>query len=62
MEDLDSKIYDPYPEYNAAEWSKEWKGIHAPCIGPRGMPVNGRADDMLIAYHPALEGMAGRSI
>ena len=56
MEGLDPKIYDPYPKYNTAKWSKEWKGSHAPCMGPRGVPVNGEADDMLIAYSSVSEG------
>ena len=59
VEGLEAWIYNPYPEYNTPHWSKEWKGSHVSCMGPRGVVVNGEADDMLMAYRPAPKGKLG---
>lgn len=48
--DLSFEIYDPYPKYNSKAWTKEWRGAHFACEGPRGIDVNGNPDDMLGAY------------
>ena len=58
IEGLESWIYDPYPKYNTPEWRKEWKGNHVSCMGPRGVPVNGEADDMLMAHRLPPNGKA----
>lgn len=33
-----------------------WKGTHSPCMGPRGVNVNGNADDMLFAHRFVSKG------
>ncbi|KAL8968759.1 MAG: hypothetical protein Q9197_004710 [Variospora fuerteventurae] len=48
--DIPFEIYDPYPDYNSKTWKDEWKGAHFACEGPRGVDVNGNADDMFGAY------------
>ncbi|KAL9602518.1 MAG: hypothetical protein Q9219_001813 [cf. Caloplaca sp. 3 TL-2023] len=47
---LPFKLYDPYPTYNSVSWKQKWHGAHVGCEGPRGIDVNGNADDMLGAY------------
>lgn len=47
---LPSNIYDPYPEYNSRAWRENWRGEHEPCLGPRGVDVNGNADDTLVVH------------
>ena len=37
--------YNPYLESNTL-----WHGSRKPCVGPRGVSVNGNSDDMLVAY------------
>lgn len=47
---LPFEIYDPYPNYNSKASNEESHGTHFACEGPRGVDVNGNADDMLGAY------------
>ncbi|CAD6586981.1 MAG: hypothetical protein ASARMPRED_002960 [Alectoria sarmentosa] len=47
---LPSSLYDPYPEYNSRAWRKNWRGEHEPCLGPRGVEVNGNVDDTLVVH------------
>ncbi|KAI4246837.1 MAG: hypothetical protein LQ352_006302 [Teloschistes flavicans] len=47
---LPFELYDPYPDYNSKAWKKKWHGTHFSCKGPRGVDVNGNADDTLGAY------------
>ena len=42
--------YNPYPDYNSAEWKKIWRGNHMFCTGPRGLYVNGDPEDMLVVH------------
>ncbi|RDW68854.1 DUF3405 domain-containing protein [Aspergillus mulundensis] len=50
-------VYDPYPDYNTREWSKEWKGKFKACEGPRGRALDRRsAEDMVRAYPGVQEG------
>ncbi|KAI4108811.1 MAG: hypothetical protein L6R37_000809 [Teloschistes peruensis] len=44
------ELYDPYPNYNSKAWKKRWHGAHFSCKGPRGVDVNGNADDTMGAY------------
>lgn len=41
--------YNPYPDYKNRGWKRRWRGAHKPCMGPRGVNVNGNPDDMLVA-------------
>ena len=47
---LSSRLYNPYPDYNSQRWRQRWKGSHTPCLGPRGVDVNGNPADMLKGY------------
>lgn len=51
------ELYDPYPDYNSKEWKKRWHGAHFSCKGPRGVDVNGNADDTMGAYKLPSGGM-----
>ena len=66
IEGLESWTYNPYPKYNSPEWSQKWKGVHVPCVGPRGVPVNGEPEDMLRVYHAwpkgKVEGLTSNSL
>lgn len=41
--------YDPFPVSNDLTSFGTAQGEHRPCLGPRGVDVNGNADDMLAA-------------
>ncbi|KGO69697.1 Protein of unknown function DUF3405 [Penicillium italicum] len=44
-------IYDPYPEYNSAQWHKEFAGKFYACEGPRGKTLSrSSAQDMVSVY------------
>lgn len=44
-------IYDPYPEYNSAQWRKEFTGRFHACEGPRGKALSrSSAQDMVSVY------------
>ncbi|KAF7518687.1 hypothetical protein PCG10_010583 [Penicillium crustosum] len=44
-------IYDPYPEYNSAQWRKEFTGRFHVCEGPRGKSLSrSSAQDMMSVY------------
>lgn len=51
------ELYDPYPNYNSKAWKKRWHGAHFSCKGPRGVDVNGNADDTMGAYKLPSDGM-----
>lgn len=55
---LPFELYDPYPDYNSKAWKKKWHGTHFSCKGPRGVDVNGNADDTLGAYKLPADGIA----
>ena len=42
--------YNVYPNYNGQAWSQRWHGSQQPCLGPRGVNVNGNSDDMIEAW------------
>ena len=42
---LSNAHYNPYVESNGI-----WRSSRKPCVGPRGVDVNGNPDDMLLAY------------
>ncbi|KAH8890730.1 hypothetical protein GQ53DRAFT_721540 [Thozetella sp. PMI_491] len=44
-------VYDPYPEYNSAEWHEEWRGDFQACQGPRGKILDRKkVDDTMLVY------------
>ncbi|KAK9658715.1 hypothetical protein V6Z96_000408 [Aspergillus fumigatus] len=48
---IDPAIYDPYPEYNSAEWRRFWKGRQRACRGPRDRNLDrANPEDMALAY------------
>lgn len=50
-------VYDPYPEYNSAEWRKSWKGDFAACNGPRGTVLDrSKPQDMVSVYRGNQQG------
>ncbi|KAJ5092491.1 hypothetical protein NUU61_007361, partial [Penicillium alfredii] len=50
-------IFDPYPEYNSKEWSKQWQGTFRPCTGPRGKTLDRtRSEDMMSVYPGTQQG------
>ena len=42
--------YNVYPDYNSRAWNQRRYGSQRPCLGPRGVNVNGNPDDMLEAW------------
>lgn len=53
---LSPQPYLPYPDYNSAQWKKEWIGEHVSCLGPRGRNLNESMDEMVKAYHRLPQG------
>ncbi len=48
--------YLPYPDYNNAEWRKEWQGQYVPCKGARGKLLSESKDDWVLAYSAVPDG------
>ncbi|KAH8903683.1 hypothetical protein BR93DRAFT_953031 [Coniochaeta sp. PMI_546] len=50
-------VYDPYPDYNSAEWRKSWKGDFAACRGPRGTVLDRtKPEDTVSVYRGNQQG------
>ncbi|KAF2140212.1 uncharacterized protein K452DRAFT_299594 [Aplosporella prunicola CBS 121167] len=50
LKDQEPKPYLPYPDYNSAEYQKEWNGEYVACTGPRGKSLNESVQDLVLAY------------
>lgn len=48
--------YLPYPNFNSDRWKSQWKGDYAPCVGPRGKPLNESLEDMIHAWPSVPDG------
>lgn len=48
-------VYDPYPDYNSAEWHSSFAGRFQPCLGPRGRDLDRTNPEDMVSAYPGIQ-------